>query len=138
MASKTIITKFESRNDFFKLLSNNPGLIIVKLGAEWCGPCKRIAPVLEGFFASSPDSVVCCDIDVDESFDFYAFLKNKKMVNGIPVILCYKKGNQSFIPDDSITGADPGELDAFFRRCGTHLSRVLIERNKPVLPRVEN
>jgi thioredoxin 1 len=138
MASKTIITKFESRNDFFKLLSNNPGLIIVKLGAEWCGPCKRIAPVLEGFFASSPDTVVCCDIDVDESFDFYAFLKSKKMVNGIPVILCYKKGNQSFIPDDSITGADPGELDAFFRRCGHHLSRVQIQNSKPVLPRVEN
>lgn len=130
MASKTIITKFESRNDFFKLLSNNPGLIIVKLGAEWCGPCKRIAPVLEGFFASSPDTVVCCDIDVDESFDFYAFLKSKKMVNGIPVILCYKKGNQSFIPDDSITGADPGELDAFFRRCGNHLTSVQIQNSK--------
>ena len=124
MASKTIISQFNTRNDFLRLLSNNPGLIIIKLGAEWCGPCKRIAPVLEGFFASSPDTVLCCDIDVDESFDFYAFLKSKKMVNGIPVILCYKKGNQSFIPDDSITGADPGELDAFFRRCGQHLTSV--------------
>jgi len=129
MASKTIISQFQSRHDFFKLLTNNPGLIIVKLGAEWCGPCKRIAPVLEGFFASSPDTVICCDIDVDESFDFYAFLKSKKMVNGIPVILCYKKGNQSFIPDDTITGADPGELDAFFRRCGNHLMDV--ERKQP-------
>ena len=128
MASKTIISKFDSRNDFFKLLSNNPGLVIVKLGAEWCGPCKRIAPVLEGFFASSPDTVVCCDIDVDESFDFYAFLKNKKMVNGIPVILCYKKGNQTFIPDDTITGADPGQLDAFFRRCGNHLKDASLKK----------
>jgi len=48
------------------------------------------------------------------------------MVNGIPVILCYKKGNQTFIPDDSITGADPGELDAFFRRCGRHLKDVSV------------
>ena len=128
MASNTIISKFDSRNDFFKLLSNNPGLVIVKLGAEWCGPCKRIAPVLEGFFASSPDTVVCCDIDVDESFDFYAFLKNKKMVNGIPVILCYKKGNQTFIPDDTITGADPGQLDAFFRRCGNHLKDASLKK----------
>ena len=128
MATKTIITKFDSRNDFFKLLSNNPGLVIVKLGAEWCGPCKRIAPVLEGFFASSPDTVVCCDIDVDESFDFYAFLKNKKMVNGIPVMLCYKKGNQTFIPDDTITGADPGHLDAFFRRCGNHLKDASLKK----------
>ena len=130
MATKTIISQFNSRNDFFKLLSNNPGLIIVKLGAEWCGPCKRVAPVLEGFFASSPDTVICCDIDVDQSFDFYAFLKSKKMVNGIPVILCYKKGNYSFIPDDTITGADPGQLDAFFRRCGNHLKDVIIKQAK--------
>lgn len=124
MATKTIITKFETRNDFFQLLSNNPGLIIVKFGAEWCGPCKLISPVLEGFFATSPDNVVCADIDVDESFDIYAFMKSKKMVNGIPVILCYKKGNTTFIPDDSITGADPGQLHAFFTRCGQHLKSV--------------
>ena len=126
MASKTIITRFDTRNDFFKLLSNNPGLVIVKFGAEWCGPCKQIAPVLEGFFATSPDNVVCADIDVDESFDIYAFMKSKKMVNGIPVILCYKKGNTTFIPDDSITGADPSQLHAFFTRCGQHLKSVNI------------
>lgn len=125
MATKTIITRFDTRNDFFQLLTNNPGLIIVKFGAEWCGPCKLISPVLEGFFATSPDNVVCADIDVDESFDIYAFMKSKKMVNGIPVILCYKKGNTTFIPDDSITGADPGQLHAFFTRCGQHLKSTL-------------
>jgi len=128
MTQKTIISYFESRNDFLKLLSNNPGLVIVKLGAEWCGPCKKIAPVLESFFATSPDNVICADIDVDESFDYYAYLKSKKMVNGIPVILCYKKGNTSFIPDDSVTGADPSALDAFFRRCGNHLLAVETHR----------
>jgi thioredoxin 1 len=126
MATKTIITRFDTRNDFFKLLSNNPGLVIVKFGAEWCGPCKLISPVLQGFFATSPDNVVCADIDVDESFDIYAFMKSKKMVNGIPVILCYKKGNTTFIPDDSITGADPAQLHAFFTRCGQHLKNVNI------------
>jgi hypothetical protein len=66
--------------------------------------------------------VVCADIDVDESFDLYAHLKQKKMVNGIPVILMFKKGNVSYIPDDSVTGADPAALDAFFKRCGGHLA----------------
>jgi thioredoxin 1 len=125
MATKVIISKFESRQDFFNLLTNNPGLVILKLGAEWCGPCKKIAPILEAFFLTSPDNVVCADIDVDESFDLYAYLKNKKMVNGIPVIMCYKKGNTSFIPDDSVTGADPVQLDAFFRRCGLHLKSIM-------------
>ena len=125
MAQKTIICQFKSRHDFQRLLENNPGLIILKMGATWCGPCKKIKPVLDGFFASSPDNVVCCDIDVDECADLYSYFKSKKMVNGIPVILAYKKGNVSYIPDDSITGSDPAQLDKFFRRCGLHLMSIV-------------
>ena len=96
----------------------------MKLGATWCGPCKQIENVVHGFFASSPPQVVCADIDIDNSFDFYAFLKSKKMVNGIPVLLCYKMGNTTFVPDDVVTGADPQALDSFFKRCGQHLNDV--------------
>ena len=124
MTSKKIIASFENREEFLKLLQVNPGLVIMKLGAEWCGPCKKIAPVVHAFFASSPENVVCADIDVDESFDLYAVLKQKKMVNGIPVILLFKKGNVSFIPDDSVTGSGPNELDAFFKRCNLHLKQL--------------
>jgi len=126
---KRIISSFQNRDEFFNILKLNPGLVIVKLGAEWCGPCKRIAPALEGFFATSPADVICADIDVDKSVDFYAMLKSKKMVNGIPVILCYKKGNATYIPDDSVTGADPSQLAAFLRRCGNHL--VDVQREYP-------
>lgn len=128
-SNKTIISYVQSREHFFRLLEKNPGLIIVKLGASWCKPCKIIKPVVDAFFASSPDNVICCEIDIDESFDLYAFLKSKKMVNGIPVILCYVKGNTSFIPDESVTGADPTQLDTFFKRCGKHLLNV-IQMNK--------
>jgi thioredoxin 1 len=119
--NKQIISSFESRDEFMNLLKVNPGLVIVKLGATWCGPCKAIAHIVEAFFASSPSNVICADIDVDDSIDLYAYLKQKKMVNGIPVMLMYKKGNVSFAPDDSVTGADPAQLDAFFKRCGLHL-----------------
>jgi len=125
MPQKTVITQFKSRDDFLRLLQNNPGLIVLKMGATWCGPCKRIKPILDGFFASSPDNVVCCDIDVDECADLYSYFKSKKMVNGIPVLLAYKKGNTSYIPDDSVTGADPSQLDQFFRRCGLHLMSII-------------
>lgn len=124
MSKKTVITCFQTRENFFRLLENNPGLVIIKLGATWCGPCKKIKPVVDAFFASSPDNVVCCDIDVDESFDVYSYFKSKRMVNGIPVILCFKKGNTSYIPDDSVTGSDPASLDVFFKRCGLHLLSV--------------
>jgi thioredoxin 1 len=124
MTSKQIIESFQNRDEFLKLLGVNPGLVIIKLGATWCGPCKAIAPVVHAFFASSPANVVCADIDVDESFDLYAVFKQKKMVNGIPVIMVFKRGNVSFIPDDSVTGSGAPELDAFFKRCNVHLKMV--------------
>ena len=119
--SKQVISEIADRQAFMTLLQHNPGLIVIKLGAEWCGPCKTIKSGVHGFFASSPPEVVCADIDVDKSFDFYSFLKSKKMVNGIPVLLCYKKGNGTYIPDDIITGSDPQQLHQFFTRCGKHL-----------------
>jgi thiol-disulfide isomerase/thioredoxin len=127
--SKQVISEIPNRDTFFHLLKHNPGLIVIKLGAEWCGPCKQIKNVVHAFYASSPPEVVCADIDVDKCFDFYSFLKSKKMANGIPLILCYKKGNVTFIPDDSITGSDAGQLHLFFKRCGEHLTSAL--KNNP-------
>lgn len=128
--SKQIIGEIVNRQAFMTLLQHNPGLIVIKLGAEWCGPCKTIKSAVNGFFASSPPEVVCADIDVDISFDFYSFLKSKKMVNGIPVLLCYKKGNTTYIPDDMITGADPHQVHNFFIRCGKHLMDGLSQHPK--------
>jgi hypothetical protein len=79
---------------------------------------------VEAFFASSPEEVLCCDIDVDDHVDLYSFLKSKRMINGIPAIFCYKRGNLGFSPDDSVTGIDPVLLHSFFTRCGRHLLDV--------------
>ena len=36
-----LITEIKSRNDYMDLIKSNPGLFIVKFGAEWCAPCKK-------------------------------------------------------------------------------------------------
>lgn len=36
---------------FFNILEHNPGLIILNLGAIWCGPFKTIEKTLHGLFA---------------------------------------------------------------------------------------
>lgn len=56
------------------------------------------------------------EVDVDECFDLYAFLKHKKMVNGIPVLLAYAKGMNEG-PIASITGASIPDIEAFFNVC---------------------
>ena len=121
---KRIIPSFENRKEFLELLGYNPGLVIVKFGATWCSPCKIIKQPVYDYFMDSPETVICADVDVDESFDLYACLKKNQMVNGIPVILCYKKGNISYIPDDSVTGADLTKITKFFNRCKTLLNSL--------------
>lgn len=130
MASKNIITEIKDRNLFMELLNQNPGLIIIKFGAEWCKPCKKIAPVIDAFFATTPKDVLCANLDIDKegNIDVYSFLKFKKMVQGIPVLLCYKKKsskeNVTYIPDDTVVGANSNDLNDFFKRCGAHLEDV--------------
>ena len=91
---------------------------ILKLTANWCRPCKTIKELAANHVANlSNTSIECYEIDVDESLDFYAFMKQKRMVNGIPVFLFYNSGNVEFAPDDSVTGANPPDIQAFFDRC---------------------
>jgi thioredoxin-like negative regulator of GroEL len=112
-----IITHYENREIFLSSLHNNPGLIFVKFGADWCGPCKKIDEDVNRHFHSMPDTVQCAIIDIDQSIDVYAFLKSKKITQGIPTILCYYKGNTHYVPDDVITGSDKNALTEFFKRC---------------------
>ena len=117
MLSLPVLTKVDSVSHFGNFLLNNPGLVIIKFGAEWCGPCKKIETQVHNWLDSMPETVQSFIIDIDECFEIYAYLKTKKMVNGVPAILCYDKGNTSYIPSDSVIGGDPVGVDAFFKRC---------------------
>jgi thiol-disulfide isomerase/thioredoxin len=124
-----IITEIDGGvGGFLKFLSNNPGVIIVKFGATWCGPCKLISGQSHSFMnemlTKFPDTVICCDIDVDDHFELYATLKQKKMVNGIPAILCWHMGNVTLIPDDSTIGADIDQIKQLFLRCASNANRL--------------
>jgi thioredoxin 1 len=121
MSNKQVITHLENRQSFFDLLRINPGLVVIKFGAQWCRPCKQIAPVVDAFFGTSPENVLCVELDIDQSFDVYTLMKSKKMIQGVPTIMCFKKGNLTFIPDDSVIGSRPLDLHGFFKRCGDHL-----------------
>ncbi len=76
MSSKEVIVEFNDRMHFLECLKVNPGIIIVKFGANWCGPCKAIQVILELNFSQCEDNIICCDLDVDENSDLYSFFKN--------------------------------------------------------------
>jgi thiol-disulfide isomerase/thioredoxin len=118
---RKVITSMEKLTDLQNALQNNPGLFIMKLGAEWCGPCKRIEALVQSCMEQSPDNVQCAVIDVDEAFEVYGFLKTKRVVNGIPAMLGYYQGNLNYIPDEVVIGSDQKQVIAFFQRCYAHL-----------------
>lgn len=114
---KDIFTEITDRKDFLEnILPNNPGYIIVKFGAEWCKPCKLIKDVLDNCFSKMGNHVECYDIDVDECFDLYAFMKSRKMIVGIPSILVWNKGNKEYVPSAFITSADKNEVENFLSK----------------------
>jgi thiol:disulfide interchange protein len=94
---------------------------ILKLTADWCRPCKTIKELaieqVANIVMRLERPVECYEVNIDDSLDFYAFMKKNKMVNGIPVFLFYKSGNAEYIPDDSVTGSSPPDIVAFFARC---------------------
>jgi thioredoxin 1 len=112
-----IITEISSLDQFAEQLKTNPGLLILKFGATWCGPCKRIDPLVHDWVEKLPENVQFCMIDIDDCFDLYVFLQKKKMINGVPGILCYYKNNLNYIPNDSVVGADANQINVFFERC---------------------
>lgn len=121
--------KIDSRTAFMKLIEKNNGLLILKFGANWCGPCRRIESEVYNFFEvitqMGNGAVMCGNVDIDVSMDVYSFLKSNRRVNGIPVIFCYVKGNHDgIIPTYSVTGADPNELYQFFNRCRHAISTL--------------
>ena len=106
------------RDVFMELLKINPGVFIFKFGAEWCNPCKKIKKFIDKVSLVLPTNVMYIyNVDVDECFDLYAYLKQKKMVSGIPAMLAYKAGNHSYAPDASVSGIDENELKHFFDTC---------------------
>jgi thiol-disulfide isomerase/thioredoxin len=120
-----LLTTIETKEKFAEHLQSNPGLLILKFGATWCGPCKRIDPLVNACIQKMPDNVQCALIDIDECFDLYGFLQKKKMINGVPGILCYHKNNLNYIPNDSVVGADVAQVSAFFERCFKKATELL-------------
>jgi len=85
--SDTIITLTDASFEQDVLNSARP--VIVDFWAEWCGPCKMIAPILAEVAAELSDKVTIGKLNVDEN----AETAPKYGIRGIPTLLMFKDGN---------------------------------------------
>ena len=74
---------------FQTIISSAPN-VLVDFYADWCGPCKALAPILKEVKKELGEAVKIVKIDVDKNQSLAA----KYQVRGVPTLILYKDGKQ--------------------------------------------
>ena len=75
-------------SSFSASVLNSDKPVLVDFWAEWCGPCKAIAPALEEMAQSMGDRVTVAKINIDENPQ----IPQQYGVRGIPTLMLFKEG----------------------------------------------
>lgn len=76
--------------DNFSILINTKQAVLVDFYADWCGPCKMLAPILKEVKKDLEDGIKIIKIDVDKNQPLAA----KYQVRGVPTMILFKNGEQ--------------------------------------------
>ena len=77
------------------------GVTLVDFWAEWCGPCRRIAPIVEQLAGEYEGRASVGKLNVDENPN----IPGRFMIRGIPTLLLFKDGQLA----DTLVGLAPKE-----------------------------
>ncbi|MDY8134945.1 thioredoxin [Aquimarina sp. 2201CG5-10] len=76
--------------DRFSNIINSESPVLVDFFAEWCGPCKTLAPILKQVKDDVGEGIKIVKIDVDKNQS----LATKYNVRGVPTMILFKEGKQ--------------------------------------------
>src|SRR5215471_1292917 len=83
--------------------------VLVDFWAEWCGPCKQLAPIIEKAVTAAKGKVKLVKMDIDK----YPQIAGQLGVQSIPAVFAFSKGQ----PVDGFMGALPeSQVKAFIER----------------------
>ena len=81
-------TKETNDQNFDNDISSNELPVVVDFGAEWCGPCKVLDPILEEIATENKGKVKIYKMNIDEN----PMTPQKYGIRGIPTMLLFKDG----------------------------------------------
>ncbi len=93
--SEVTITK----DNFDNEITNCEKTVMVDFWADWCGPCKMLAPTISEIAEEFSDTVKVCKVNVDEQPE----LADEFGITSIPTVIVFKNGEMS----DSSVGYVP-------------------------------
>ena len=84
-----MIKDTSSKNYAVDVLTSK-GRVAVDFWAEWCGPCKQVAPILEALAEDFPEQITIYKVNADDNSGLTAELK----ISSIPTIIVYEDGKE--------------------------------------------
>ena len=82
--------------------------VVVDFGAEWCGPCKQLDPILEDIASENIDKLKVFKLNIDEN----PMTPQKFGVRGIPTIMIFKEGK---LIDTKVGSLPKSALEAWIK-----------------------
>lgn len=104
------VVQLKNRSELKSFLKNNK-VVIVKVSAVWCGPCKKIGPQVNQLFSQLNNNVSMVLVDADEGSDICNYLK----VKTIPHLVNYVDN----MPYDVLTSSKSEDVLGFFKSTNT-------------------
>ena len=89
--------------NFAEYLAQNKPMMI-DFSATWCGPCRRMAPIIEELAKKYDGQIIVGKVDVDDNPE----ITTQFGIQSIPTIIFFKEGKQ--LTDKSLTGSVPANV----------------------------
>jgi thioredoxin 1 len=107
MASDKIVTIDEQNFENEVLKSDKP--VLVDFWAEWCGPCRMVAPLLDQLAGELEDKVRIAKLNVDENQK----IAYQYQVSSIPTFILFKNGQ---VADRTLGAMPKSAFESFINR----------------------
>jgi len=104
LLSDNIIYVTDDRFDDEVIKADGP--VLVDFWAEWCGPCKMIAPILDEISGDYKDKITIAKLNIDDN----PATPPKYGIRGIPTLMLFKDGN---VEATKVGAVSKSQLTAF-------------------------